>query len=109
MGDWADILLIAPITYNTIGKLAAGIADNFLTCIAAAWPKDHKPLVLAPAMNTRMWEDPIIADNLEWIGNRFIRLTVVEPVEGPLACGGTGMGAMAHVRDIVACVSSLAE
>lgn len=100
MGDWADLLLIAPATFNTIGKIAGGIADNFLCCVAAAWPTT-KPLIMAPTMNTRMWQNEIVAENLVKIGQRFHKFYVINPVEGPLACGGVGMGAMAQIHNIV--------
>ena len=55
---WADLLLIAPLDANTLGKLAAGLADNCLTCVWRAWDPD-RPVVLAPAMNTLMWRHPL--------------------------------------------------
>lgn len=107
LGDWADLLLIAPATYNTIGKIAHGLADNFLCCIAAAWPVE-KPVVIAPAMNPRMWGKPALQHNLRGIMSQNLpQLHVVEPVEGPLACGGVGMGAMARILSIVDCLGSL--
>lgn len=60
LAKWADLFLIAPLDANTLGKLASGICDNILTCVARAWdPK--KPLLFCPAMNTRMWEHPVTA------------------------------------------------
>lgn len=103
---WADVLLIAPLTANTLAKIAFGICDTFLASIAYAWPKE-KSVVLAPAMNTVMWENPITARNLEWLRPVFQSLTVIDPIEGNLACGGTGKGAMAKIDDIVAVVNSL--
>lgn len=101
LGKWADILVIAPLTANTLAKLAHGIADNLLTCTVRAWPSE-KPIVIAPAMNTRMWQHPACAEHLatfkRWYGDRF---ALVEPIEKRLACGDTGIGAMAHVETIV--------
>ena len=57
---WADLLLIAPLDANTLGKLAAGLADNCLTCVWRAWDP-ARPVVLAPAMNTLMWQHPLTA------------------------------------------------
>ena len=57
---WADLFLIAPLDANTLGKLASGICDNILTCVARAWDPT-KPLLFCPAMNTKMWEHPITA------------------------------------------------
>lgn len=61
---WADLFLIAPLDANTLGKIASGICDNILTCVARAW--DHsKPLIFCPAMNTKMWEHPVTAPQVK--------------------------------------------
>lgn len=57
---WADLFLIAPLDANTLGKIASGICDNILTCVARAWDP-MKPLIFCPAMNTKMWEHPVTA------------------------------------------------
>jgi hypothetical protein len=57
---WADVLLIAPLSANTMAKLCAGLCDNLLTCVARAWEVGRKPVVVAPAMNTAMWEHPLV-------------------------------------------------
>jgi len=95
---WADVLVIAPISANTLAKIANGICDNLLTCVARAWG-GKKPLIIAPAMNTNMWEDPITLEHIELIRKRY-NLTVINPVEKNLACGDKGMGAMADIKDI---------
>ena len=85
----ADIILIAPCTANVIGKIAGGICDNMLTTTVMA---TKAPVVISPAMNTGMWENPILQDNikkLEGYGYHFI-----EPVSGRLACGDIGSGKM---------------
>jgi len=104
LGDWADKLLIAPLTADTLADMAIGKASKFLTSTVLAWPLS-KPVILAPAMNTRMWENPIVQDNLK-IVQRVYRARIVGPVAGHLACGTTGIGAMADIGDIV---SSLLE
>lgn len=103
LGDWADALVIAPLTANTLTKLALGIADNLLTCTAYAWP-DGKPLVVAPAMNTRMWQNGLTQGHLAELGRRLPAFSQVPPVARRLACGTTGIGAMADIPDIVAAV-----
>jgi len=103
MGEWADILLIAPLTADTLSDMAHGKADKFLTSIVLAWPRE-KRIIVAPAMNTRMWENPITKANLEYLRDVY-RLTVIEPIEGNLACGVTGVGAMAKINDIVMAIS----
>jgi len=82
-----DVLLIAPATANVLAKMAAGIADDFLTtfCLAVA-----APVVVAPAMNTRMWRHPSVAQNLATLRARGV--IVVEPEFGPLASPGEGEG-----------------
>jgi phosphopantothenoylcysteine decarboxylase len=105
---WADALLIAPLSANTLAKMAYGMCDNFLCCIARAWPKG-KPVVLAPAMNTEMWNDPITQEHLVALQKRFHALTVVQPISKLLACGDIGIGAMADVERIVEAVGTYAS
>ena len=66
---WADLLLIAPLDANTLAKLAAGLADNCLTCVWRAWDP-ARPVVLAPAMNTLMWQHPLTARRLRQLAAR---------------------------------------
>ncbi|MFA5358723.1 MAG: flavoprotein [Patescibacteria group bacterium] len=100
--DWADVLVIAPLSANTLGKIANGLADNLLTCIVRAWDP-AKPVVLAPAMNTKMWQSSFTATHLQSLKNIF-QLCVVPPVSKKLACGDEGVGALAAITDIVAAV-----
>ncbi|MDR1571457.1 MAG: phosphopantothenoylcysteine decarboxylase [Clostridiales Family XIII bacterium] len=99
----ADLLLIAPATANIIGKLASGIADDMLSAVAMA--ACGAPVLICPAMNTAMYENPVTQGNikkLESLGYRF-----VEPRESVLACGDLGRGAMAELGDIIAAAESL--
>lgn len=93
--DWADVFVIAPATANTIGKIANGIADNLLTSLACAF---KKPFVLAPAMNTGMWENKFVQENINRLKNAGYR--IVEPEEGFLACGTDGAGRLAEIEKI---------
>ena len=86
----ADIFLIAPITANTIGKIANGICDNLLTSVACAF---QKPIVIAPCMNTGMWESEAVQENISVLKKRGV--VVVEPESGFLACGDNGKGRLA--------------
>lgn len=95
---WADVFVIAPLSANTLAKLANGICDNLLTCVARAWDF-KKPFIVAPAMNTNMWTHPVTKEHLEKIKSWGIE--IVEPVEKTLFCGDTGIGAMANVEDII--------
>ena len=93
--DEANIFVIAPATANTISKMANGICDNLLTTTACAF---NKPVLLAPAMNTNMWNNNFIQENLEKLKNAGYH--IVNPGTGFLACGTTGEGRMAEVEDI---------
>lgn len=105
LGEWADALLIAPLSADTLSDMAHGKANKFLTSTVLAWSRE-KPIILAPAMNTRMWENPITQENLRTV-ERTYRIRVVGPVDGMLACKTVGMGAMAHIDAIVASLNLL--
>ncbi len=90
--DCADIMVIAPATANTISKIATGVCDNLLTSIACAFTK---PVILAPAMNCNMWDNPIIQENL----NR-LHYEILEPESGYLACGYEGKGRLCSLDKI---------
>ena len=99
LADWADIVLIAPATYNIIGKVANGIADDMLTTIISA-VSVRKPVFFALAMNVNMYENPILKENIDKLksyGYRFI-----EAEEGLLACNYVAKGRMSEPEDIVA-------
>jgi phosphopantothenoylcysteine decarboxylase / phosphopantothenate---cysteine ligase len=94
-----DLLLIAPATANIIGKLANGIADDFLSTLFTA---TRAPVLIAPAMNSQMFAHEAIRKNLETLAVRGVRF--VDPGEGYLACGWIGKGRLAEPDDIVAAV-----
>jgi phosphopantothenoylcysteine decarboxylase / phosphopantothenate---cysteine ligase len=94
-----DALVIAPATANVLAKIAHGEADDFLTTLCLA---TKAPIVLAPAMNVNMWENPATQENLKTLRERGFR--IVEPGEGYLACGMTGHGRLAEVEDIARAV-----
>ena len=98
LADWADMVLIAPATYNIIGKVANGIADDMLTTILSA-VSIRKPVFFALAMNVNMYENPILKENinkLKSFGYRFI-----DAEEGLLACNYSAKGRMSEPEDIV--------
>ena len=124
---WADVLLLAPLDANTLAKLANGLCDNCLTCVWRAWDP-MRPAVLAPAMNTLMWQHPATArhfrqlaadagtsldpslpldDLLDAINQHAPRLRIIPPVEKRLACDDIGIGAMAALEPIIAAVEAL--
>lgn len=125
---WAEVLLIAPLDANTLAKLACGLADNCLTCVYRAWDR-ARPVVLAPAMNTLMWEHPLTARHLRmlaeeaadadpprslpvselltWINTHCPKLHVVSPISKRLACDDVGIGALADRPAILAAVAGV--
>jgi len=98
----ADLILVAPATANIIGKMAGGLADDLVSSLLLA---AAGPILLAPAMNTRMWENPIVQDNLRKLEEHGVRF--VPPGEGWLACRTVGSGRMAEPEEIVAIVEAL--
>jgi Phosphopantothenoylcysteine synthetase/decarboxylase len=93
----ADLLLIAPATADVIGKIASGIADDMLTTVTMACR--GIPKLIAPAMNTNMYENPIVQKNMETL--KHFGYQILEPRSALLACGTTGTGALAEVESIV--------
>jgi phosphopantothenoylcysteine decarboxylase len=117
--DWADILLIAPISAHTLAKLSNGLCDDTLSCVVRAWDFGHgmrpgKPLLLAPAMNTAMYQHPLTQPQLKTIQgfwnttkNPLNGIVSIEPQEKKLACGEIGNGALASVDNIVSAVTRI--
>src|SRR5216110_1087079 len=97
-----DLLLIAPATANIIGKLAHGIADDFLSTLYTA---TRAPLLIAASMNTQMFEHEAVRRNLDALAGRGARF--VEPGEGYLACGWIGKGRLAEPEEIVAAAEAI--
>lgn len=97
---WADVICIAPLTANTLSKLALGLADDALTTVTMALPVG-RPVVLGPAMNTEMWNNPVITRNRRWL-DELERYITVEPAVKRLACGDYGPGGLAEPADLLA-------
>jgi phosphopantothenoylcysteine decarboxylase/phosphopantothenate--cysteine ligase len=95
LADWADIMLIAPASANTIGKIAQGIADNLLTSVACAF---SKKMIIAPAMNVNMWNNQAVQENIKTLQNRGIE--ILPPESGFLACGYIGKGRLCSLEKI---------
>jgi phosphopantothenoylcysteine decarboxylase/phosphopantothenate--cysteine ligase len=98
-----DVLVVAPATADLLARFAGGLADDFLTTLYLAFTG---PVVLAPAMNTNMWLHPATQSNIETLRRRGH--TVLDPEEGPLACGMTGPGRLPDPERIAALVAALA-
>ena len=103
---WADVAVVAPLTANTLGKLAAGMADDALTTVLMALPVG-KPVVLAPAMNTEMWNNPVVQRNLRWL-DELGRYRMVQPAVKRLACGDFGPGGLAEPAEILTACEAVA-
>ena len=94
--DWCDAMIVAPATANVVCKMAAGIADDALTttiCSCAA----RKPIVVAPAMNDKMWENPAVQQAVNTL-RTWEKVQILEPEEGILACGTSGKGRMPQIE-----------
>jgi phosphopantothenoylcysteine decarboxylase len=127
---WADMLIVAPLDANTLAKFALGISDNFLSCVFRAWDFSRS-VILAPAMNTLMWESPVTFRHLrqllddratgpmpeQWALDDapavFARhapgIILIPPQSKRLACGDVGLGAMAEVTQIAEVVRLWSE
>ncbi len=99
-----NLLLVAPATANIIGKFANGIADDFLSALFLA---TRAPVLLAPAMNTNMWDHPAVRENVARLAARGARF--VEPGDGYLACGWIGKGRLAEPEEIVRAAEQLLQ
>ena len=100
--DRADLIVVAPATANIIGKMAGGICDDLLSTLLCAAESD---ILLAPAMNHRMWRHPAVARNVETL--RQWGCHFVGPDSGRLACGDSDIGRMAEPEDIFACIAEI--
>lgn len=100
IAKWAEVAVVAPATANFIGKVANGIADDLLTTVIMALPA-ATPVVIAPAMNTQMWLNPIVQRNIESL-RALGKYLFVLPRVAKLACGDTGIGALAAPEEILA-------
>lgn len=125
---WADAMVIAPLDANTLAKMACGLSDNCLTCTWRAWDRE-KPIILAPAMNTLMWDHPFTIQHLQrlaeleiqekipdhlspeectaWINSHCRLLRIVQPQVKTLACGDVGAGGIAENNAILAVLKDL--
>ncbi|MDD5082909.1 MAG: bifunctional phosphopantothenoylcysteine decarboxylase/phosphopantothenate--cysteine ligase CoaBC [Dehalococcoidales bacterium] len=102
LAEAADIVVIAPATANIVAKIATGMADDMLTCTVLA---TKAPVVVAPAMNVNMWENPVTQDNLARLRARGF--TIVDPTYGRLASGKIGLGRLAETETIIGTVKQV--
>ena len=105
IADWADAVVVAPATADIIAKMAAGICDDLLsTTLCVCW---QKPILIAPAMNTRMWDHPVTQKNVSTLIDLKVRM--IGPEAGRLACGTEGPGRMTEPADILAALNQLLQ
>ena len=104
LASQAKVVAVVPATANVIGKLANGIYDDLLTCVISA---TQAPVLLAPAMNTHMYNHPAVQDNLKKL--RRLGYHFVAPQEGKLACGAEGIGHIAAVEKIAGEIKKLSR
>ena len=94
--------VIAPATANIIGKIRAGISDEILSCLLCAF---NKPIIIAPAMNTAMYNNPAVQENIAVLKERGIFF--IDPIEGTLACRAVGIGKMAEPQTIISAIADI--
>ena len=104
LAEWADCVVIAPATADIIAKVARGICDDLLsTTLCACW---DKKILLAPAMNSQMWANPIVQRNIAVLREQ-LKFKTIGPEAGRLACGTEGIGRMAEIPAILEAIISL--
>lgn len=96
LADWAELLLLAPATANRLARMAGGLADDLLSTVTLAF---DGPVLVAPAMNVKMWAHPATRDNVALLQSRGVRL--VGPETGEMACGHVGAGRMAEPPEVL--------
>ena len=107
--DSADLVVVAPATADIIGKIANGICDDLLsTVLCACWPRiESGAALLAPAMNDKMWANPVVQNNVKTV--KELGFELIGPVEGRLACGAEGLGRMSEPQDIAEAIEKIAS
>jgi len=104
LANWADVLVIAPASANTIAKLAYGISDNLLAVVALA---TTRPIILAPTMDAEMYLNPVTQNNLTSLKERGY--IIIPPVEGELASGLTGPGRLPEIKIIIETIGKILD
>jgi len=103
LASWADVMIVAPASANTISKIACGIADDLLLTTLLAFEKE---IIIAPSMNDKMWANEIISKNVKTLKENS-RFLFIDPEEGELACGVIGNGRLAKLENIMKVVKKV--
>jgi len=103
LAEWADVIVVAPATANIIAKIANGLCDDLLSTLLCAGFK--KPVLLAPAMNDNMWENPAVQRNVKAV--RDMNMEMIGPARGRLACGTEATGRMSEPQDIIRAIEKI--
>jgi phosphopantothenoylcysteine decarboxylase/phosphopantothenate--cysteine ligase len=106
LARWADLAILCPASANTLAKFAHGFADDIVSALFLAW-EPHKPYVIAPAMNTQMYNNPATQRNLRTVSRG--KVTVLSTGTGNLACGEVGEGRLLEPKDILEALAKLSE
>ena len=106
LARWCDLLVIAPASANSISKLVHGIADNFVSTVSLAVPQST-PILIAPAMNADMWENPATKRNMKLLSELYKNVKLVGPEKGWQACRAEGYGRMSEAEDILEAVEGI--
>jgi phosphopantothenoylcysteine synthetase/decarboxylase len=103
--DWADVIVVAPATADIIAKFANGICDDLVsTVLCVCW---SKPIILSPAMNVDMWNNPAVQKNINAL--KEVGVQLVGPAKGRLACGVIAEGRMSEPQEILEAIAKVAE
>jgi phosphopantothenoylcysteine decarboxylase/phosphopantothenate--cysteine ligase len=105
LAKWADVAVVCPASANTINAMAAGLTSTAIGTLFLAWPLNEKPFMVAPAMNTRMWQHPATTAALETLQKWGV--SIIAPGQGHLACGDVGVGRLAEPAEIVQSITSI--
>ncbi|MBU0694323.1 MAG: hypothetical protein KKC11_06600 [Candidatus Omnitrophica bacterium] len=107
LAKWAHACVIAPLSANSLSKIAQGLCDNLLTTVVCALPKNTKVLLI-PAMNENMWNNPIVGENIRKL-EKIKKYIILPPQKGELACGDSGQGRMPQPGEIYTTLKSITK
>lgn len=104
LARWPDLIVFAPASADLVARLRLGLSGDLVTTVALAAPPERMPWLIAPAMNTSMWENPVTQEHLSALEARGAR--VLNPADGILACGEQGAGKLAPIEELVSAIKN---